>query len=297
LETDSADLVTALGSSSSDPLSDGSAEPPVCRLQILVERGESKGTRWVPPPVARSRGHLLSLVSDRDNYVHCDLNQGFAFGCLHPDLAADHEFSRYYFLDAAVLTMLQHRFLVPIHAALVVRNGRGLLLCGDSTAGKSTLAYACARAGFTLVSDNAVYLQRSRRDAYALGDPTHIRLRAPGQILFPELARFPLELHRNGKAGYEIATSELGIETAPAAAIDTVLFLDRWHDGNPKLDPIAPFQAHDWLKQTIFFGDPAVRCEQERCVLQVIQKPLYRFSYRNLDSAVRRLEALTDATE
>ena len=53
---------------------------------------------------------------------------------------------------------------------------------------RALLAYACARAGWTYVSDDGAFLVRGRDDRYAIGDPHSIRFRPDAPELFPELA-------------------------------------------------------------------------------------------------------------
>ena len=73
--------------------------------------------------------------------------------------------------------MAHQKAMAPVHAALVVKDGVGIMLCGDSMAGKSTLAYACARAGWSYVTDDGTFLVRGELDRYAIGDFTNLRLR------------------------------------------------------------------------------------------------------------------------
>jgi hypothetical protein len=148
-------------------------EPPV-RLSL----GVSGYSGECPPPVFLSREHLLSIVSDSQNSVICDLAQGFGFGWVTEGVSATRPFLRYHFLDAAVLTMVGELYLTPVHGGLIERDGHGILLCGQSFAGKSTLTYACARSGWTLISDDGTFLVRRRGDRYGIGNPYSIRFRS-----------------------------------------------------------------------------------------------------------------------
>jgi hypothetical protein len=53
------------------------------------------------------------------------------------------------------------RGLQPAHAALVAREGRGVVIPGSSGSGKSTLALACLSAGFTYFGDDWVGIGRA----------------------------------------------------------------------------------------------------------------------------------------
>lgn len=58
------------------------------------------------------------------------------------------------------------RGLQPVHAALVARGGRGVLIPGNSGAGKTTCALACLRAGCTYLGDDWVGVARSADGAF-----------------------------------------------------------------------------------------------------------------------------------
>ena len=70
-------------------------EPPI-RLSIGVTDDHLESA--VTPPVFRSRGHLLSIVSDARNFLVCDMRTGFAYGWFSREVVEDAAFFRYYFL-------------------------------------------------------------------------------------------------------------------------------------------------------------------------------------------------------
>src|SRR5258708_24706968 len=122
-------------------------------------------------PVFRSQLHLLSMVSDNETFGFCDLSKGFGYCWTTPGTVENRAFFRYHFLEGMALVMLGHLYWTPIHAACVAHHGKGLLLCAHSGTGKSSLALACARAGWTFISDDAAALIRSTRDRTVVGNP------------------------------------------------------------------------------------------------------------------------------
>jgi hypothetical protein len=62
-------------------------------------------------------------------------------------------------LFPALLLWLMDQGIQPLHAGLVAREGRGVLLGGPSGVGKSTSALACAAAGFDYLADDCVGLE------------------------------------------------------------------------------------------------------------------------------------------
>jgi len=192
------------------------------------------------------------------------------------------------------MNMLVHRFLAPVHGAFVARNGRGVLLCGDSFAGKSTLAYACARAGWTYLTDDGTYLIRARPDRYAVANPHYIHLREDAPTLFPELNAHAIAVRPNGKIGMEVSTSALTIATADACSIDHVVFLNRGAGAPAHLVPHSKGAAMAWCEQYICYGEARVRAEQRQTLLRLLDAGLWEMRYSNLDDAVACLESLTN---
>ena len=135
----------------------------------------------------RAQRHLLTLQSDQNNFAICDLEKGFAFGWFVPASVRNHTFMRRYYIDSLVYLLLWQTHLTSLHAGCVARNGRAVLLCGESGAGKSSLAYACAKDGWCYVSDNESWLLRDDEGPVVLGNPTRIRFRESAPELFPEL--------------------------------------------------------------------------------------------------------------
>jgi hypothetical protein len=101
-------------------------------------------------------------------------------------------------LYAPLLLWLRDRGIAPVHAGLVVRNGRGILIAGESGSGKTTTVLNCLLAGFDFVSDDYVGLQARAQggyDGHGLHGSVHVH---------PEhLRRFPVLL-QHGIAGRRV---------------------------------------------------------------------------------------------
>ena len=145
-----------------------------------------------PPPQHILQGSLMLQSADAGNCFIADLKRGRAMGRVTPGAVACPRYLRYFFLEAAALCMISATRAVPVHAACVRSGDKGVLLCGDSGEGKSTLAYGGARAGWTYVSDDATYIPMDREDLLAIGNCAQMRFRPSGVALFPELAGRPL---------------------------------------------------------------------------------------------------------
>ena len=290
LETNSRDVILATEESwgANEQLFN---EDPV-RISLGVEEGGAE----VPAPLAviRAREHLMSVVSDPENFLLCDFERGFAFGWVTPGTAADRALLRYQFLMAAGIALVQQRAFAPLHGALVMRNGSGVLLCGDSHAGKSTLAFACARDGWRYVTDDGAFLVRSRDDRFAVGDRHSIRFRPDASRLFPELACHAPVVRPNGKIALEIPTRHLNVDTAPGCIIDHVVFLERVPRRLACLDPYPHDRALHYWSQYTQLGPEEVRAAQRHCHELLLHAGVWRMHYSHLGDAVARLEQLAD---
>ncbi len=174
------------------------------RLRIGVE--PSPGEPLPPLPTVRAQDHLLTIVADRCNVALCDYTRSYAFACVTASVAADRAWFRRHFLETMVHALLDQLYLATVPAACVARNGRGVLLCGPPHAGRSMLARACARGGWTLVSEGPSMLLRAEGVRRVVGTtpPSACRVEA---ILF-------LNQSEEGEASL--------IPVAPAAALEAL---------------------------------------------------------------------------
>jgi hypothetical protein len=239
-----------------------------------------------------TREHLLAIIVNPDNFVMCDFERAFSFGWVTPAMASDYPMLRYRILTPVAAMMAEHLALAPLHGALLARNNRGVLLCGDSFAGKSTLAYACARAGWTYITDDGTFLVRDRSDRYAIGNPHVIRFREEARGLFPELAGQLTITRPNGKIGIEVFTRDLPIAIAQAATVEHVVFLHRNASGPARLRRFPKDQMEAWCERYVTFGSREVQAAMTRCHQRLLDVPIWEMSYKNFDDAVRCLEQL-----
>lgn len=266
--------------------------PPI-QIQFGVEDGLSSA--MPARPTFRSRGHLMSIIADAQNFSNCDFSRGFAYGWVTQRVAAESGFFRYNFLEPAALTLLGQRYLAPVHAALVAKDGCGVMLCGDSFAGKSTLAYACARAGWTFVTDDAVYLVRQDPRCYGIGNPHSIRFRESARALFEELRdRRPIT-RPNGKIGFEICTEELAMRTAEGTEIHQIVFLDRHGSQPAHLFPYPKARALHLWRQFVNHGEEQTRAEQIKSYERLLGARMWALTYASLEAAVVRLNQLAES--
>jgi hypothetical protein len=231
-------------------------------------------------------------------YFKCDPANGAAFhaqsacGQIHAaqGTVEQRAWFRYHLLEAAVLTALDTVFFTPVHAACVARRGRGLLLCGDSGAGKTTLAYACARAGWTLISDEAVHLAPESRDLL-VGASRVFRLREPARDLFPELQGLTAAATMNGKSAIQINAKEYGMRVDWSAIASGTVFLAR-RSGAAALDPFSTDAAVAYVLKYLDYLPQSQRDSARRRIRDFLACGCQRLEYEKVSDAVALLETL-----
>jgi hypothetical protein len=235
------------------------------------------------------------MQSDQNNFAVCDLDRRFAFSWLTPATARDHEFVRYFFLDTIVQVLSWQTHLTPrVHASCVARNGRGVLLCGESGAGKSCLAYACARRGWSFITDESTALVRGSQDRLAVGKPRQMHFRDTAAEIIPELEGRLAKRNAVGKISIEVHTAELpDIRTAFHCRVAAVVFLNRHAGGPARLLPLSAEDAFNRLEPDLpLFQEPLH--EKNRASLRyLVEAGAFELRYRDLEEAATVLESLT----
>jgi len=261
-------------------------------FELLIEVRAGSADALPPEPVHTIKSPLLIQVADRDNFYIADMKQGRAMARVTPVTAACSAYLRYHFLEGATLSLIATTRAVPVHAACVRACGRGVLFCADSGEGKSTLAYAGARAGWTFVTDDSTYVLLYRDDRLAIGNCNQMRFRPSGVDLFPELAKYPITPRATGKPSVEVRTSQWPeIRTANATLIDHVIFLNRKYADTQELIPLRPASVWPWFTQHLM-APSETRAAQEAALSRLLAAGVFELRYRNLEWAIDRINQL-----
>ncbi len=266
------------------------SEPPL-QLRIGVVEG---GPQECPPiPVSRGQFNLLSHIADPANFMVCDTRQGCAFGWLTPAAVENRAYLRYCFLEGTAQALLCRLHLTPIHSACVQLHGRGVLLCGDSGAGKSSLAFACAREGWAFLSDDGSFLIRKGTGRVVIGNPHQMRFRESAIKLFPELKGQRITPRITGKMAIELATDGMPeISTISECSIDYIVFLNRREPEPPGFYSFPRNKALPWFEQRISYGEKPIRDAQKTSLHALLSAEILELRYTDLDFAVNQLKTL-----
>ena len=266
-----------------------STRPVHLRIGVLATDDEFRPVE----PVLRCQGHLLIKVGTTADFAVCDMRQGLAFCWVSAATARNHAYLHAHYIEGTALWALHTDHLTPIHAACVSLNGKGILFCGESEAGKSSLAYACARNGWTFITDDLSELVRDWKTLSVLGNPHRFRLRESARALFSELHRVPITHRANGERAIELYTDAWpNFVTAPHARVDYILFLHRNPSFRASLVPFSREKALRWFEQVLVMGDDRFRTAQANSLRRLLSAEILEFRYSDMDSALGELTRL-----
>jgi hypothetical protein len=196
-----------------------------------------------------------------------------------------------------VYPLLEIRHLVTLHAACVLYRGKGILLSGNAGAGKSSLSYACARRGWTFVSDDASAFERSSPDPKVIGHPQKFRFREPVGQLFPEFLGLRSTVRAYGKPTIEVLTRNLeSIRGAEESPVNAIVFLNRpgYDSGPPVLIPVSREEAWSQLSFSVWAVQIPEFEERLTALERLLAVPTYELRYSELDPAIDLLERLVE---
>jgi hypothetical protein len=266
-------------------------DSPLIRIQAAVLEG---GSGECPPaPVCRVREHLFSFVADQENYGVNDMARGFSNLWLNADAVRHRNYLRYFFLECAAIPQIATRYATGVHAACVSRDGVGILLCGDSGAGKTTLSYACAKAGWTYITDDGSFLVHGRDDLLVTGNCHQVRFRPSAESFFPEIQGLPVVQRSDlTKPSIELSSSlSAGLRRSQVANVEFVVFLNRREEKNDPLRPYSKKVARHFFSQGRF-SPPDMMHLHNIAIDRLLQQEVLELRYRDLDWAIEQLNKL-----
>jgi hypothetical protein len=265
---------------------------PLTDFRVLVS--EDGGSVPLSPPKYRAQRNLMIAVSDAENFGACELAGQFGFAFISKGLLEDADFFRYHFLEGLIYSLLDTRYLATIHSACVSWQNRGVLLIGESGAGKSSFAYACTRRGWAYTSDDATSLLLNGAGRNVLGNPNGFRFRPSIALLFPELRG--LVRDRNGKPTLEIKTAQLPhVITTKETVVDFVLFLNRQTEGGPNgphFRAVSQSERFRRLCQSPWPTELSTRERRRFALARLSEADAYELTYQDLDDAIASVENL-----
>jgi hypothetical protein len=261
-------------------------------METHIHVVETQSRECPPPPVFRVIENTLLVTADADNVCIAQFPKGKTRMVVSSAAVAHPTYFGQTFLEAAAAGQIWTCLATPIHAACVAIDGRGILLCGDSGAGKTSLSYACARAGWQFISDDSSYLLHNETGRQVLGDYHQVRFRPSAVELFPEISGEEIALGIFGKPSIELSTSSWPtIDATRCAHVDFIVFLNRRQPDVVDLVSYRRDVARRYMRQNLF-GTSQTKLAQRAGIERLLKAEVLELRYQSLDWAVRRLERL-----
>jgi len=222
-----------------------------------------------PPPTLMRAQELYFLLSVGQSLGFADRRAGFAVAYITPALMAHAETIRGCFVECLGNYLICGRLRMPLHAVGLKWAGRGVLLTGRDGAGKSTLAYACVRAGFQLLAEDIVYVPEAQEpgDVTIWGDSRYLHLLPDALRFFPELHSAPSVQQGLSETKLRVRAVDLRPD-APLTqmAVWGVCSLGRSRDAETRLLAADPAGLRHTL--THFKGDPPLDTAAQRAAAE-----------------------------
>ncbi|HET7201779.1 MAG TPA: hypothetical protein VFI92_00275 [Steroidobacteraceae bacterium] len=231
---------------------------PRFRIRLQLTPGDGEDPAALPPlPLYRGGAGLLTVVMNATNFAVISPAERSGLVAISSSMLRFPRLVRYELLEFAVFA-LAHRGqgLVSLHAACVGWNRRGVLLIGQSGAGKSVLSLHCALRGLDFLTEDATFVEPTTMLATGVSNFLHIKSDAlpfvDGDELAPRIRKSPVIRRRSGVEKLEIDMRHL--RRPPARnplALSGVVFVSRTPAGKgPMLRAVNRRQLLDRLESS-----------------------------------------------
>lgn len=197
---------------------------PTLKLSLqIASRARLRAREGVQPPLIEtlSGAGLLCGSTIRSTFVALSPGDRSGLIVVSREMLRYPYHVRYELIEFGVYTLAARALgLVPLHAACIGRGGRGLLVMGESGAGKSTAALHCALRGLDLVAEDSTLV--APQTLLGTGVPNFLHVHRDSLRYVPadvasRLRRFPLIRRRSGVTKLEIDLRLAGLPLAPHA--------------------------------------------------------------------------------
>ena len=220
-------------------------------LRLLVHDVPEE-PEWTPlQPVLRAQGDYFYVAASRASVVSGDTRSGFAFGFISDRQASHDEHLRSTMVQSPVLWMATNQTLSAIHCAVVTHSGTTIMLRGTPNAGKTTLAYAALRQGFSLLCEDVAFAFAAEEGIELRGLPWLLYLKPDATRFFPELGDLePLERYNGELKILAHVDERFPGQLAQVAPLGPTVFVERSTEGTNTLTRIDPEDALERFEAT-----------------------------------------------
>lgn len=179
-----------------------------------------------------------------------------------------------YLFHLALIELLRYRGLYTIHATALEKQGRGILIPGNSGRGKTTSFLSLLRAGYRYLSDDHPFIRDAGTHVNLLPFPIKINVTEETIALFPELRNVSDAVLRPGfpKRAFDaedLYPTAVGECCRPAL----VLFPQVVDAPHSRLEQLPKSRALELLlPQALLVYDPAVARREFQVLAKLVQQ-------------------------
>jgi hypothetical protein len=212
-------------------------------LRFHVDFAVQDAPLW-PKPHFRALDHLYYATYGPCDSMLVDQSGRRVIGSFSAAVASDLSYWKQTILPILLGIASASIRVTPLHCACVVKDGSGLLLAGESGAGKSTSALSLSLSGFSYLSDDCTYLSRTNTGIRAWGLPTPVKLLPDAVSYFSEVALLKPVLSLNGELALAVDPTEVfNVRRCLSCDPRWLVFLERKVDSAPVIKPMSSLEA------------------------------------------------------
>jgi hypothetical protein len=222
---------------------------PRFRVRLMPAPRDRPRRRIDPPRVETLAGPaLLCGTTSSSDFAVVSGDNRSALVVVSRNLLQFPYHARYELLEFAVFTLAARaQGLIPLHAACVGLDGRGLLLVGDSGAGKSTASLHCLLRGLDFVSEDSTFVAPTTMLVTGVANFLHIRrdsLHTVPSASAAAIARSSVIRRRSGVEKFEIDLRRRKLRLAQSPlSLTGVVFISAESAGAHRL--LTPLRRRD----------------------------------------------------
>jgi hypothetical protein len=237
-----------------------SPRPPRFRVRLIL--APPAGKRNGAPPIRMLNGAgFLGSATDTSTFAVLSPVDRTAVIFVSRDMLRSPYHVRYELIEFAVFTLASRaQHLVPLHAACVGLEGRGVLLMGPSGAGKSTVALQCLSEGFDFLAEDSVFVEPPSMRATGTANFLHVRAdslrwlgRSPTRSI---ISHSPVIRRRSGVKKFEVdlRREEFRVAKAPLKIVGVAFLSAQAAGAGPLLRRLSAADTLQRLKQEQAYG-------------------------------------------
>jgi hypothetical protein len=183
--------------------------PPRIRIRVALAPRARRRVPDDPPRIEMLSGAgLLCGTTSSSDFAVLSGDYRSALVVVSRDMLRFPYHARYELLEFAVFTLAARaQGLMPLHGACVGRKGRGLLLFGDSGAGKTTASLHCLLRGMDFLAEDSMFVTPDTMLATGIANFLHVRcdsLHSLSASSASIIRRSPIIRRRSGVEKFEV---------------------------------------------------------------------------------------------